>query len=142
MEHNVPLILTKLNIPRVSGDLVPRPHLYKRLNDGLNRKLTLVCAPAGYGKTTLLSHGLIDSSYPVAWLSLDENDNNLVVFLSYFVATIQKIFPEAGQTTLSLLEAPQKPPLEHITGTLINELAEQGEPFLIILDDYHTISAA
>jgi LuxR family maltose regulon positive regulatory protein len=136
------LISTKYNIPRVSGDLVPRPHLINRLNDGLDRKLTLVCAPAGYGKTTLLSQWLADSAHPVAWLSLDENDNDLVVFLSYFVAAVQTIFPEAGQATRSLLEAPQKPPLDYITSTLINELAEQCEPFLLVLDDYHTISDA
>jgi LuxR family maltose regulon positive regulatory protein len=142
MEYNAPLILTKINIPRVRGDLINRSHLIKRLNDGLNRKLTLVCAPAGYGKTTILSQWLADSSHPVAWLSLDENDNNLFVFLSYFVATVQTIFPEAGRVTLSLLEAPQRPTLEHITGTLINELAEQGEAFSLVLDDYHTINAA
>lgn len=141
-KESLTLINTKFIIPRVSSDLVLRSHLIERLNDGLNRKLTLVCAPAGYGKTTLLSQWLADSSHPVAWLSLDENDNNLVVFLSYFVTAIQRIFPETGQATLNLLEAPQKPPLEHITSTLINELAEQGEPFLLVLDDYHTISDA
>jgi LuxR family maltose regulon positive regulatory protein len=141
-KESLTLINTKFIIPRVSSELVLRSHLIERLNDGLNRKLTLVCAPAGYGKTTLLSQWLADSSHPVAWLSLDENDNNLVIFLSYFVATIQTIFPEAGQSALGLLNAPQKPPLEHITGTLINELAELGGPFLLVLDDYHTISDA
>jgi LuxR family maltose regulon positive regulatory protein len=142
MKYTTPLIQTKLNIPRISGDLITRSHLIERLNNGFNRKLTLVSAPAGSGKTTLLSQWLDDCPHPVAWLSLDENDNNLVVFLSYFVAAVQRIFPEAGQATLNLLDAHQKPPLDYITGTLINELTELGEPFLLVLDDYHAISDA
>jgi LuxR family maltose regulon positive regulatory protein len=138
-EKPLTLINTKLRIPRVSSDLVPRSQLIKRLNDGLNRKLTLVSAPAGYGKTTILCQWLADSTYPVAWLSLDENDDNLYVFLSYFVAAIQTIFPEAGQATLSILGAYQKPPLDHLTGILINELDELGEPFVLVLDDYYNI---
>ncbi|MFC2054994.1 LuxR C-terminal-related transcriptional regulator [Chloroflexota bacterium] len=134
------LINTKFRIPRVSSDLVPRSHLIKRLNDGLNRKLTIVSAPAGYGKTTLLSQWLADSLHPVSWLSLDENDNDPIAFLRYFVAAVQTIFPAAGQASLSMLEAPQKPSLEHITSTLINELAEQDRPFLLVLDDFHTVS--
>ncbi|MFC1922254.1 integrase core domain-containing protein [Chloroflexota bacterium] len=140
MDYDAPLILTKLNIPRVSGGLVTRPQLIKQLNDGLNRKLTLVCAPAGYGKTTLLSQWLADRLHPVSWLSLDENDNDPITFLSYFVAAVQTIFPAACQATLSMLEAPQKPSLVHISSTLINELSEQDRPFLLVLDDFHTIS--
>jgi LuxR family maltose regulon positive regulatory protein len=139
-EKSITLISTKISIPRIHSDLIPRPQLIKRLNDGLNRKLSLVCAPAGYGKTTLLGQWLADIPQSIAWLSLDENDNDLDVFLSYFLAALQTIIPAAGQDTLSLLQAPQKLPLEHITITLINELAEQQEPFVIILDDYHNIT--
>jgi LuxR family maltose regulon positive regulatory protein len=137
---SIPLINTKFSIPRVSSGLIPRPHLIERLNVSLNRKLSLICAPAGYGKTTLLSQWLADIPQPIAWLSLDENDNDLDVFLGYFLATLQTIIPAAGQETLSLLQAPQKLPLEQITITLVNELAKQHDPFVIILDDYHNIT--
>jgi LuxR family maltose regulon positive regulatory protein len=119
MEDSSPLILTKLNVPRISGDLIPRPHLIKKLNDGLDR--------------------MVDSSRPTAWLSLDENDNDLIIFLRYIVGAIQTIFPAAGRAILSELEAPQKLPLEHLTVTLINEFTEMGKPFMLILDDYHNI---
>ena len=94
--------------------LVPRPHLIKQLNDGWNRKLTIVCAPAGYGKTTLLSQWLDKNTNPIAWLTLDENDNDLAVFLNYFVVAVQRKFPNFGQATLNLLKAPQSPPLDQI----------------------------
>jgi LuxR family maltose regulon positive regulatory protein len=112
------------------------------LNEGLNRKLTVICAPAGYGKTTLLSQWLADSEHPIAWLTLDENDNDLFLFLGYFLAAINTIFPNAGQDILSLLSGPQKPPLEVITSTFINELNELDEPFSLVLDDYHAITNA
>jgi LuxR family maltose regulon positive regulatory protein len=136
---SIPLINTKFSIPRINSGLIHRPQLIERLNEGLNRKLTLVCAPAGYGKTTLISQWLVDGSRPIAWLSLDENDNDLIVFLNYIVKAIQTKFPEVGRAILSELEAPQKLPLEHLTVTLINELTEMGKPFMLILDDYHNI---
>jgi LuxR family maltose regulon positive regulatory protein len=139
MEDSSPLILTKLNVPRISGDLIPRPHLIKKLTDGLDRKLSLVCAPAGYGKTTLISQWLADSSRPVVWLALDENDNDLGVFLGYFMAAVQSKYQIFDHATLDLLKAPQLPPLDQIITTLINELTELGESILLVLDDYHTI---
>lgn len=140
MESSTSLIITKLKSPRVRDDLISRPHIVQRLGDGLGRKATLVSAPAGYGKTTLLRQWLEDCPLPAAWLSLDENDSDLFIFVSYFVAAVQTILPEAGQATLSLLGVPQKPSLELITSTLINDLDRQEEPFLLVLDDYHTIT--
>jgi LuxR family maltose regulon positive regulatory protein len=99
-----------------------------------------VSAPAGYGKTTLLRQWLEEVNLPAAWVSLDENDNDLIIFVSYFVAAVRTILPEAGQAILSLLGAPQIPSLELITSTLINEIDRQEEHFLLVLDDYHTIT--
>jgi LuxR family maltose regulon positive regulatory protein len=138
---------TKLHRPRVSHDLVPRPRLVERLHRSLDRKLTLICAPAGFGKTTLACMWLQDCPCRAAWLSLDENDNDLRVFLSYFVAAIQTVFPDACPTTLGFLHAPQLPPLDHIATTLVNDIADLPEPpstgsgpsFILTLDDYHAI---
>ncbi|MFC2046533.1 AAA family ATPase, partial [Chloroflexota bacterium] len=138
------LLRTKLHKPQASSDLVLRPRLLKRLNQGLDDKLTLVSAPAGYGKTTLLAQWLEGSDRPVAWVSLDERDNDLVVFLSYLVAAIQTVFPGACPSTLGLLNAPQLPPLDYLATTLINEIASiletsSNEGLILVLDDLHTI---
>ncbi len=133
------LLRTKLHRPRVSHDLVPRPRLVERLHRGLDRKLTLICAPAGFGKTTLACMWLQDSSRPAAWLSLDENDSDLRVFLSYFVAAVQTVFPDACPTTLGFLRAPQLPPLDHMATTFVNEITDLAEPVILVLDDYHAI---
>jgi LuxR family maltose regulon positive regulatory protein len=110
-----------------------------RLNQGLNRPLTLVVAPAGYGKTTLVTQWLADCPQPAAWLSLDETDNDLVLFLDYFIAAIQTVFPEACQETLALLRATHLPSRDYLTTVLINEISEFPEQFLLVLDDYHRI---
>ena len=121
-DHSYTLIKTKLHKPRVSEDLVPRPHLVRRLNQGINRPLTLAIAPAGYGKTTLVAQWLADCPRPVAWLSLDETDNDLVLFLDYFITAIQMIFPECLPETSAFLKAPQLPPHEYLTTKIINEI--------------------
>ena len=89
----LPLIRTKLYRPRITGGLVPRPRLLERLEQRRDRPLTLVVAPAGYGKTTLVTSWLETCDCPSAWLSLDEDDNDLALFLSYFLAAIQTMFP-------------------------------------------------
>jgi len=142
------LIRTKLNKPCLETDLVQRSRLMKRLNSGLKRKTTLVSAPAGFGKTTLVCMWLDDCQCPTAWLSLDENDSDLGVFLSYFVAAIQHIFSDACPKTSSFLQASQLPPVDYIATTLINEIAAlsgtsapAGNPdFVVALDDYHQIN--
>ena len=130
---------TKLHKPRVNDDLVPRPRLVSRLNRGLNRPLTLAIAPAGYSKTTLLTQWLTDCPRSVAWLSLDETDNDLALFFEYFIAAIQTVFPNACPETSALLKTPHLPSREYLTATLINEISELPEPFVLILDDYHRI---
>jgi LuxR family maltose regulon positive regulatory protein len=111
-EESSTLIRTKLNRPRPGGDLVPRLRLLTRLECHPQRKLTLVSAPAGYGKTTLLGQWLGDCPHPSAWLSLDEGDSDPAVFLSYFIAAVRTAFPDACPTTGMLLRAPQSPSLD------------------------------
>ncbi|MCP4165262.1 MAG: hypothetical protein GY759_05125 [Chloroflexi bacterium] len=133
------LIRTKLHRPRVVSSLVERQRLVEKLNQGLERKLTLVAAPVGYGKSTLVAEWLETCERPGAWLSLDENDSDLLVFLNYFIAAVQSIFPEAGRETSALLQAPELPPSPVLTSMLINELDRIEQPFILALDDYHLV---
>ena len=109
----------------------------QQLNAAAN--LTLVIAPAGYGKTTLLSTWLENSVVPSAWLSLDEHDNDLVVFVSYLVAAVRTLFPAACHDTLQLLHGITLPPVAVISRSLSNELAAIEQEFVLVLDDYHVI---
>ena len=118
------LICTKLQRPRLPGDLIPRRRLLDRLHAGSERKLTLISAMAGTGKTTLLAQWLEECPQPSAWLSLDEHDNDRIVFLSYLCGAIRTVFPSACDNALSLLNAPQVPPVRVITASIINELDE------------------
>jgi LuxR family maltose regulon positive regulatory protein len=118
------LIRTKMQPPRLPADLVRRRRLVDRLQAGLDRKLTLISAQAGAGKTTLLAQWLTDAecTQPSAWLSLDEHDNDLIVFVSYLVGAIRTVIPDACEETLGLLGAGQPPPLRVIATSLVNEL--------------------
>jgi LuxR family maltose regulon positive regulatory protein len=142
-----PLLTTKFYVPPARRELVPRPRLIERLNVGLGRKLTLASAPAGFGKTTLLSEWVAACGRPVAWLSLDEEDNDLARFLAYLVGALQMIpdLGEAGigESGLAILHAsqPQPLPVEAILTTLINEITTIPTAFILVLDDYHLIQA-
>jgi len=147
-DQNQILLQTKLHRPRVSSDLIVRPRLLERLHQGLERRLTLICAPAGFGKTTLVSSwiesnsaGSADqpSSFRAAWLSLDQNDRDLVVFLRYLIAALRTIDKGACEDTLALLFAAQKPPLEMLVISLSNELARFESGIILVLDDYYKI---
>jgi LuxR family maltose regulon positive regulatory protein len=133
------LLRTKIHRPSITADLVPRPRLLNQLNLHRQRPLIVISAGAGYGKTTLISSWLEASDWPHAWLSLGEDDNDLVVFLVYFLAAVQTIFPQAGEETLGLLHAATLPPLPVIARSLINELDQIEQPFILVLDDYHHI---
>ena len=137
--EGLPLIQTKLHRPLVPVDLVPRPQLTGWLDERRHRPVTLVSAPAGYGKSTLISSWLDTCNYPHAWLTLDEGDNDLAVFLTYFLAAIRTIFPEAGTNTLALLRAPNPPPLKELVINLSNDINQSGEFFVLVLDDYEVI---
>ena len=101
------LIRTKLHRPQVWTGHLHRQHLLDRLSNRLHRPLTLVSAPAGYGKSTLVSCWLEACDIPAAWLSLDESDNDLHLFLSYVLAAVQTVFPGAGQEIQAILKAPE-----------------------------------
>jgi LuxR family maltose regulon positive regulatory protein len=138
------LLKTKLYVPRAHPNLVPRPRLGERLTEGMTRKLTLISAPAGFGKTTLLSEWRmihLDSEYPLVWVSLEEADNDPLRFLSYLVAALQGIEADTGEAALALLRSPQPALPESILSTLINEIAAVSYDFILVLDDYHAIDA-
>jgi LuxR family maltose regulon positive regulatory protein len=138
-----PLLSTKLTVPAVRSSLVPRTRLSERLEEGLERKLTLVSAPAGFGKSTLLSAWISDLSgeRPVAWLSLDTGDNDPARFWRYFVTAIDQLQPGSGETALALLGSPQAPPMETILTTVLNELGDLPAEAALVLDDYHLIES-
>ena len=147
-DQNSILLRTKLNRPRPTSDLVVRPRLLELLNRGLEGRLTLVCASAGFGKTTLVSSWIesisttgngMTSSLPAAWLSLDEYDSDLNLFLGYFIAALRTIFKDACTETDELLQARQQPPLNVLSRTLSNEIERLPERFILVLDDYHSI---
>jgi LuxR family maltose regulon positive regulatory protein len=136
-----PLLATKLYIPPPRPQVIPRPRLIERLSEGLRlgRKLTLIAAPAGFGKTTLFSEWIALSQRRFAWLSLDEGDNDPARFLAYLVAALQTIDPSLGSEALSLLEARQPQPPEMILTALINAVAQAPHQIVLVLDDYHLI---
>ncbi len=136
---NYPLLATKLYIPKPRSDLVRRMRLVERMNKGLRRKLTLISAPAGFGKTTLLSEWLSQSQLPVAWISLDSGDNDPVYFLHYVIEALRSIEPKAGEATLTLLQSQQQPPVDAIIIHLIQEIEDIPNDFVLVLDDYHFI---
>src|SRR5262245_27316565 len=158
-----PMLATKLYIPRPRPNVVLRPRLSERLNEGWHRKLTRISAPAGFGKSTLLSSWIYDLRFTiydlhrevvsqeeivnpkskiahrVAWLSLDEGDNDLTRFLAYLVAALQTIAANIGAGVLRALQSPQSPPLEAILTALLNDITTIPDHFALVLDDYHVI---
>jgi LuxR family maltose regulon positive regulatory protein len=144
----VGILRAKLHRPRVTRDLVVRPRLWELLNSGIDGQLTLVCAPAGFGKTTLISSWLDSMAAageedpappPAAWLSLDAQDSDLVVFLRYMIAALRTLFPDAGSETLALLGAPQQLSGAELFTTINNEIEALPSKFVLVLDDYHLL---
>lgn len=143
------LLSTKFYIPPARPELIQRPRLLQQLNDGLRRKLTIISAPAGFGKTTLVSEWVdylrSDDSgelQKVAWLSLDENDNEPTRFLTYFIHALKQVDgveASKGENALAMLRSPQIPSMQVVLTSLINELINFTDDVIIILDDYHAI---
>ena len=147
---SVPILLTKLFVPPARPELVTRSRLIEQLNRNLHRKLTLVSAPAGFGKTTLVIDWLqskgddMPSPFLLGWLSLDEGDNDVVRFMTYLITAlnrIQRSETEIGVGALQMLKSPQPPPAETILINVINEIAVMSEKIVLILDDFHLIDS-
>ena len=140
------LLTTKLHPPPLSSKLLTRPHLLRKLDDGLEKRLILVAAPAGYGKTSLVRMWLSKQTRPSAWLSLDREDNDPAHFLAYLIGALQRLnLPGAerlGRQTQSILQTPQQVTAATLITPLINEITQVSAPFLLILDDYHLLRAA
>jgi LuxR family maltose regulon positive regulatory protein len=136
------LLVTKLHMPRPRAQLVSRSHLTDRLQEGVVGALTLLSAPAGFGKTTLLAQWVSLSDMLVAWLSLEPEDNDPTRFLTYLIAALQTLDPHLGARALVLLGLPQPAEPETVLALLTNDLMHwQGEAFALVLDDYHVIEA-
>jgi LuxR family maltose regulon positive regulatory protein len=133
------LVQTKLHRPQVGDDLVERPHLLARLDQGLSRKLILFSASAGFGKTTLASQWLASRDKPSAWLSLDAGDNHLAQFLRYLVAAVRTRAPQACPTIHSLLAAAELPNVDYLADVLLGDLSALASEWVLVLDDYHVI---
>jgi LuxR family maltose regulon positive regulatory protein len=141
-----PVLHSKLYILPAPREWIPRPRLVERLDAGREKKLTLISAPAGFGKTTLLSSWIAQTEIPIAWLSIDEGDNDPVRFLTYLLAAIQaaaRAFgASVGEAPAAMLQSPQPPPIETILTVLINEIAALPQAIVLVLDDYHLVRSA
>jgi LuxR family maltose regulon positive regulatory protein len=135
------ILSTKLFIPPPRRDIVIRNRLNQRLNEGLNRKLTLISAPAGFGKTTIVSEFLAGLKKPVAWLSLDKGDNDPKRFWIHIVAALQTIFPIIGEEAMGALQSLQMVAIESILSLLLNEINDGSDEFALVLDDYHSLDS-
>ena len=140
----VPLLETKFFKPSWRTEFVARPRLIEQLQKGINKKLTLISAPAGSGKTTLLAEYLAQPSFQHSsqgWLSLDERDNDPVTFWTYFIKAIKRVLSALSDDLLMMIQAPQTPPIESILTSLINEVHSHEGDLYLMLDDYHLIEA-
>lgn len=133
------LIATKLYIPPARPEIVPRPRLTEQLNANRRHKLTLISAPAGFGKTTLVSQWIAPGQWPAAWLSLADEESDPGRFLTYLITALQTIAGDVGAQVLPLLQSPQPPPSEAILTSLVNDLANIPHDFILVLDDYHLV---
>src|SRR5579859_1072416 len=137
----ISLIATKLYAPPARPGLTPRPGLWQRLSPPQPAPFVLVCAPAGFGKTTLVVEWLRRSQRPFAWLSLDREDDEPARFWQYAIAALQTVIPGVGAASRALLEAHQLPAPEAVVAALINDLAAQPQALTLVLDDYHCLQS-
>jgi LuxR family transcriptional regulator, maltose regulon positive regulatory protein len=140
MFENYPaLLITKLYNPRLRSSHVSREALLASLNTGLERKLILIAAAAGFGKTTLIADWSHQHSEQTSWLSLEDGDNDPTRFLSYMIAAVQTRYPQIGQELIAALQSPQPPAIDNVLPILINQIAALRERLILVLDDYHVI---
>ena len=136
-----PILSTKLYYPSLQTSWVKRERLIGKLNECFSAKLTIVSAPAGFGKTTLLSEWIEQSKHKVGWVSLDSGDNDPKRFLTYCIAALQRVQPDFGENSESLIQSPQQVSPESIITAFINEINESLKESVLILDDYHVIDS-
>lgn len=134
------MLLTKLHIPVPGKNLVHRTALFSKLNEGLVRKLILVSAPAGFGKTTVVSDWINQNGIKTTWFSIDENDNDFVGFFDYIISGLQINHENIGKGALELLKSPNTPGKESIIQLLVNDIVSCGSEIVLIIDDFHLIS--
>ena len=135
MKHN-PLLATKLYVPQPGPNLVERAPLIEQLESGFQSKLTLLSAPAGFGKTTLLTQWVSQHKSRTAWLSLDKTDADPVMFVQYLIAALRSVVPDIGREALGSLHS-EPLPVDLIFASLVNEIADLSDTLLLVLDDYH-----
>ena len=135
------LLKTKLYVPPPQSTWTSRSRLVKRMDEGFGRKLTLLSAPAGFGKTTLLVDWIHQKKIPGAWFSVDKADNDPMNFLTYVILGLQTLEAGTGKAALTMLQSPQPPPIESILTNLINDTIRITTDMAIVLDDYHSVDA-
>ncbi|HEU5089099.1 MAG TPA: LuxR family transcriptional regulator, partial [Roseiflexaceae bacterium] len=136
-----PVLASKLFVPPLRPNAVLRTGLIARLNQGLHRKLTLISAPAGFGKTSLASAWIGACGRPAGWLSLDAADDDPARFMAYLVAALQIVAPTIGADVVTLLQSPQPPPIDALLPLLLNQISMLPQPALLVLDDYHVLNS-
>ena len=132
------LIQTKLHPPYVSEELIERPELLRRLSQSSDRQFTLISAPAGYGKTTLIASWIRAQQQSCAWISVDKFDNDLNTFLQYVAAAVQGVWLEAFPDLSRILQAPDLPTVDELSATIVNELNQLPERLVLVLDDWQS----
>ncbi|HNB39972.1 MAG TPA: hypothetical protein PLG52_00635, partial [Anaerolineales bacterium] len=137
----IPVMTTKLRVPPLRTKVVIRQRLLERLQEGLNHSLTLVSAPAGFGKTTLLSEWLGEVNLKVAWLSLDDSDHDTIHFITYLVSALQVIDKSIGESVLGALKSHQPPAVDTLLVALLNDIDSVSQDFILVLDDYHEVDS-
>src|SRR5512143_1539529 len=133
---------TKLMPPHLHPAAIQRADLLTRLDGGLTRKLTLVSAPTGFGKTTLVSMWIASRDFPSAWVTLDDHDNDPVRFWTYVCSALRTVDPSLGKATMSMLASPQPHSFESLLTPLLNDLARSKNSAVLVLEDYHAIKSA
>ena len=136
-----PILATKLYIPPPRSKTCPAPPPDRSTEQGFGSQTDFISAPAGFGKTTLVSEWIASCKRPVAWLSLDEGDNDPARFLTYLITALQTIVPNIGAEALRMVQSAQPPPIESILTILLNEIATFPDSIILILDDYHMVDS-